>query len=600
MGVDIKALIQLEHENDNAQVNAIISNYYRILLEAPAGCGKTKTMVSKVAYVLASGIVPTNKKILALTFSVNAAYKMKKDISEKLPQMGIGEICSPANLNSEISITNYHGFARRVLKLYGYLLYSNISDVNMFVAYNEENLEEIEITGIELNDENKALLRSFSKAVKDSNSEKIDILFQEYSELIIDKFIPKSCITYNGYLVLCIKLLENMAKLREFYQLLYPYIMIDEFQDTNYLSWKLIKLLISQDTKLFFMGDPLQRIYGFIGAIPDLLEIAKNEFSMRKIQLEKNYRFRNSRNMLLLDKNIRHNAENYLDPIIEENAKVNLKLYDTQEQEAIYISGLVRELLKSKEDKVAILIQQRNLNAEFIMKQLENDRIDYFYGLFSDDDLDYIQYHQKALKILFSVLEQSRSKKVNKTFLNKVCAVLHQNYKDSSSKVIQSLLILTEAFFNKLLAEYLFLENEEKIAYINDTFENRALKQSMDYVDSRVFVSTVHGAKGLEWDYVILPDMEPYLFPNYGSMCGNCDFRTGRINAGDYCRIQIENHNAKDVLEELSVFYVAVTRAQKDVFFSASKKRYNSSGEVKNSKISCLLTMPGIEIKSMS
>ncbi|MCM1286882.1 MAG: ATP-dependent helicase [Clostridium sp.] len=594
--MEIKSLIQLEHEGDQAQMDAVVSDYHRILLEAPAGCGKTKTMVSKVAYVLASEIVPANKKILALTFSVNAAYKMKKDISEKLPQMGIDDICSPATLNSKISITNYHGFARRVLRLYGYLLYSSISDVNMFVAYNEENIGEIEAAGIELNDEEQALLHFFSEAVKKCNSEKIETLFQRYYEVIIGKFIPKSCITYNGYLVLCIKLLEDEQKLRAFYQLLYPYIMIDEFQDTNYLSWKLIKLLISQNTKLFFMGDPLQRIYGFIGAIPNLLEIAKTEFSMTKIQLDKNYRFRNNQNMLLLDKNIRRNAENYLEPFIKENAKVKLTLHDTQEQEAINTSKLVRRLLESKEDKVAILIQQRNPNAEIIMKQLENDLIDYFYGLFSDDDLEYIQFHQKALKILFTVLEQSRSKRVNKSLLSKVCAALRQNYKDSSSKVIQSLLILTEAFFNKLLTEYLFLENEEKIAYINDTFENRALKQSMDYVNSRVFVSTVHGSKGLEWDYVILPDMEPYLFPNFGSLCGNCDFRTGRINAGDYCRIQVENHVEKEVLEELSVFYVAVTRAQKDVFFSASKKRYNSSGEIKNSKISCLLTILGIEI----
>ena len=68
--------------------------------------------------------------------------------------------------------------------------------------------------------------------------------------------------------------------------------------------------------------------------------------------------------------------------------------------------------------------------------------------------------------------------------------MLRQNYKNASSKVIQSLLVLTEAFFNKLLAEYLFLENEEKIAYINDTFENRALKQSMDYVDGKSRLNT--------------------------------------------------------------------------------------------------------------
>ena len=72
----IKSLIQAEHEGDQAQINAVISDYHRILLEAPAGCGKTKTMVSKVAYVLASGIVPANNKILALTVRVNAAYTM--------------------------------------------------------------------------------------------------------------------------------------------------------------------------------------------------------------------------------------------------------------------------------------------------------------------------------------------------------------------------------------------------------------------------------------------------------------------------------------------------------------------------------------------
>lgn len=596
MEKEIKALIQADHEGDSAQISAIFNDCPRILLEAPAGCGKTKTMVSKVAYALATGLVPVNKKILALTFSVNAAYKMKKDISEKLPRMGIDSIVSPAALNHKISITNYHGFARRVLSLYGYLLHENMPDVNIFVAYNEGDLEEIEASGVELDGDEKATLQAFSDAVKGCNDEKIESLFEQYCELILHKFIPKYCITYNGYLVLCIKLLEEKEKLMDFYRELYPYIMIDEFQDTNYLSWKLIKLLIYENTKLFFMGDSLQRIYGFIGAIPNLLETAKTEFSMTEIKLYKNYRFRNNPNMLLLDRNIRRNAENYLHPMIEENAKINLSLFSTQEEEATHISELVKRLCDSKGDKVAILIQQRNPNADIIMKRLEAGSIDFFYGLFSDDDLEYIQYHQKALRGFFSVLESSRTKRVNKTLLNKVYNVLLQNYKNSSSKIIQSLLILTEAFFNKLLAEYGFLENEEKIAYINDTFENRALKQSMDYVDSKVFLSTVHGAKGLEWNYIVLPDMEPYVFPNFNSLCGDCDFSTGRIVSGDYCRMQVENHTEKEILEELSIFYVAVTRAQKEVFFSSSKKRYNSYGEIKNSYISCLLTMPGIVI----
>jgi DNA helicase-2/ATP-dependent DNA helicase PcrA len=247
----------------------------------------------------------------------------------------------------------------------------------------------------------------------------------------------------------------------------------------------------------------------------------------------------------------------------------------------------------SSDNKVAILIQQRNANIDLILKQLENDSVDYFYGLFTDDDPEYIRYHQETLKIFFATLQNNNSKRIGKIFLGKVYRQLCYSYKESS-KVIQSLLLLTEAFFSKLLTEYSFLDNEEKIAYINDTFENRALKQSMDYIDNRVFISTVHGAKGLEWNYVILPDMEPYVFPNHSSLCGNCDFRTGRINAGDYCRMQVANHNSKEILEQLSIFYVAVTRAKKEVIFSASRKRYNNNGELKNAKICCLLSLPGI------
>lgn len=595
MEYDIKALIREDHEGDSSQLEAIFSECHRIILEAPAGCGKTKTMVSKVAYILASDIISANKKILALTFSVNAAYKMKKDITEKLPSMGISSISSPASLNRKLLISNYHGFARRVLSLYGYLLNSNLPKVNMFTAFNEENKEGIESANIELTDRDKNLLLDFSEAVKECNIDIIENLYQSYYELIVRAFIKHECITYNGYLVLCTKLFEMYPKLKEFYQLLYPYIMIDEFQDTNYLSWKLIKLLIHEDTKLFFMGDSLQRIYGFIGAIPNLLDKVKAEFSMTQISLNKNYRFRNNLNMLLLDRNIRRNAQDYLNPMIGDNAKIKLSLFDTQEQESEYISNLVDTLTKKEEDKVAILIQQRNPNADMILAQLEKSSIDYFYGLFTDDDPEYLQYHREAMNVFFAILNNSKTKRVNRTLLNTVCNTLIQKYKNSSSKVIQSLLILTEAFFNKLLSEYAFLENEEKIAFINDTFENRALKQSMDYVESKVVVSTVHGAKGLEWSYVILPDMEPYVFPSYRSLCGQCDFQTGRVNAGDYCRMQVENHTEKEILEELSVFYVAVTRAKKDVFFSASRKRYNAYGAVKNSHISCLLTMPGIE-----
>ena len=79
---DIEGIIRGYHGGDESQLDIIFSEAPRLVVEAPAGCGKTTIMVSKVAYMIATGKIPKNKKILALTFSVNAAYKMKKDISE--------------------------------------------------------------------------------------------------------------------------------------------------------------------------------------------------------------------------------------------------------------------------------------------------------------------------------------------------------------------------------------------------------------------------------------------------------------------------------------------------------------------------------------
>jgi len=75
------------HSGDEKQLEVIFSESKRLIVEAPAGCGKTKTMISKVAYLLATGKISHPKKILALTFSVNAAYKIKKELAEYLPSL---------------------------------------------------------------------------------------------------------------------------------------------------------------------------------------------------------------------------------------------------------------------------------------------------------------------------------------------------------------------------------------------------------------------------------------------------------------------------------------------------------------------------------
>ena len=146
---------------------------------------------------------------------------------------------------------------------------------------------------------------------------------------------------------------------------------------------------------------------------------------------------------------------------------------------------------------------------------------------------------------------------------------------------------LLEIFWSKLFSDYAYLENDEKIVLAKDTFEHNSLKQYIEFTNANIIISTVHAAKGLEWDYVILPDMEEGLFPNWYGLCELCK------NPSD-CKLVITEENEKKFLEELSVFYVAVTRARKQVFFSASKTQLDKYDNQRVKKLSCFLKLQGI------
>ena len=81
----VKEKIVARHQGDEKQLEVIFSPSNRLLVEAPAGYGKTNTMVSKIAYMIATKQIPNPKRLLALTFSVNAAYKIKKDVTQQVP-----------------------------------------------------------------------------------------------------------------------------------------------------------------------------------------------------------------------------------------------------------------------------------------------------------------------------------------------------------------------------------------------------------------------------------------------------------------------------------------------------------------------------------
>jgi len=594
----LQKTISQAHSGDKEQLKVIFSDAKRLIVEAPAGYGKTKTMISKIAYILAAGKLPNPKKILALTFSVNAAYKIKKDISEQLPRLLESGNLNPARINERVFISNYHGFCRHVLKLYGYLIHENLRNIDTIRSIDDSKIETVTDLDVGLGYDDAKELSDLCDAIKNAKGKYIKDNLASYLMKVKSHLIPNDYITYNSIILFTLQIFNNYPEILRFYNRYFPIVIVDEFQDTNIINYALLSRLVSDHTQSVFIGDPLQRIYGFIGAVPNLMQKAKEKFEMEEIKFKKNYRFRDNRRMMILDKNIRLNAENPSNPGISNNALIDLEIFENQAQEAEWVQKKIKDITKKDSNvKVAVLVRGRGPNVQKIIDSFENGNIDYFYGLYTDEDINYINFHRECLNIFIEHIKgNGRITKINlKRFYNKV----RQSYEDQDLPVIQSLLDLLKIFMDRLTDQYYFLTNEDKIMFILDTFENRSLKQQMEYIEKDVILSTVHGAKGLEWDYVILPDMEQFVFPNYGSLCGSCKFKNKNIRNG-FCQLIYDKRIERQFLEELSVFYVSVTRAKKNVYFSSSKKRIHHSGDEKDTYVSCLLSLPGIEICSLT
>ena len=179
-------------------------------------------------------------------------------------------------------------------------------------------------------------------------------------------------------------------------------------------------------------------------------------------------------------------------------------------------------------------------------------------------------------------------------FKTAVNASVRTAYAASTGKTVDSLLKLLDALVEKVSIDYADLVPEDKYTLLLDIFENRQLKQAMEYVDSRVILSTVHGAKGLEWDYVIVCDVEQWAFT---FICRDCPSKS--TQGGARCRLpqNIPTQMVEPLLDDLCVFYVALTRAKKQVFISASGERYNARGrQFTGGKICCFALVNGVRL----
>jgi DNA helicase-2/ATP-dependent DNA helicase PcrA len=205
-----------KHSGDEKQLAVVFSSSPRLLVEAPAGYGKTKTMISRIAYLLATGQIAYPKRLLALTFSVNAAYKIKKDVIQQIPEL-LKDAQINFNFNERIFVSNYHGFCRNVLRRHGYAFSEYLSSIDAFETNDDADSKILMEWEGKLTIAEATLMSDFNKAVKNIDATFVKNNLGQYCEIIISKLLPSRKMTFNGILTLTINLFDKFPTVREFY-----------------------------------------------------------------------------------------------------------------------------------------------------------------------------------------------------------------------------------------------------------------------------------------------------------------------------------------------------------------------------------------------
>lgn len=563
------------HSGDEEQLSFIFSDKPRLIVNAPAGCGKTTAMVSKIARELSLGNIESNKKVLAMSFSVNASIRIKSDVKELLPSL----VDNSKLLLKKLDIANYHNFAMRLLYKYGFLLNEEFINLSEFRIISDS----IVIKENLISSSDNYIIEELTKIVTSFDFSQIESVMDQYWETINNTLINKKIITYNGILIAAKKLLSN-DNIKKFYTNYYSMIIIDEFQDTNILSYYFIKSLIDNN-KVVFLGDGIQRIYGFLGALDDVFQRVETDYSPQIISFKNNYRYNNT-SIKELDHLIRAYVDQYIDPKLE--SSILIKKLQSDTEEVNFISEGIKNIIESN-CNVAILLRA-GWQGGIIAEKLKDESIHFFNGLYSEDDCEFIDFYNVAIEEFYNNVSGNAVQSSLKKCLQAIKNREHEIYTNDQKKYIfDSLYKLLEKLFE--VSKNWEGTTKERYKNIEFSLNNNGLKHMMEYLDEKVVLTTIHSAKGLEWDYVILPQMNKSVFPSWKHMCKKCNTLNSFKLDNDACTSLLVPEMKTMFKEELSVLYVALTRAKKNVFFTVNTG-INTYGYPK--KENCFINLPGI------
>ena len=355
---------------NNAQKEAVLYLDGPLLIVAGAGSGKTKVLTSRIAHIIKEKRAFPSQ-ILSVTFTNKAAKEMQTRVSKMLGSTATGlswlgtfhSICAKilrkhataANLNSNFTIIDTDDQTRLIKNI---CKSENIDIKQLSPRF---------ILAIIDRWKNKGYYPSeVIVNNKDIYEKTILPLYRIYQQKLIDL---NSC-DFGDLILHTVKILENYPDIRLIYTTNFKYILVDEYQDTNFIQSKWLNLLSEKTKNLCCVGDDDQSIYSWRGAeIKNFLEFDQVYKNTKVIRLEQNYR--SSQNILSVASNLISNNQNRvgktLTTTMEEGDLVKLNCFKNGKDEAIGISDEIEKKLKKKYsfNQMAILVRAIFQTREF-------------------------------------------------------------------------------------------------------------------------------------------------------------------------------------------------------------------------------------------
>ena len=597
------------NELNDKQKEAVLYNDGPLLIIAGAGAGKTKTLTTKIAYLIEEkNVSPYN--ILAITFTNKAAKEMKDRIYRII-----------GSTAKDIQISTFHSFGLKLIRdNYNYLGY----DKNFVIMDSDDSLTVVKKIIKDLNYDPKVFnpraVRNIISSCKNKMTSPDDYEHYAISDYekgvyeIYSKYEKKlkknNSVDFDDLLLLPIKLFKKYPELLKKYQDLYKYILIDEYQDTNEAQYILTKMLSKKGRHITCVGDDSQSIYSFRGAnYKNILNFEKDYPDAKTILLEQNYRststILDAANQVIRNNKMR--KEKNLWTARGQGEKIKYYRAFNERDEAAYVIRKIKELINKNVDykDIAVLYrtnaQSRVIEEEMLKENLPYRVIGSFYFYSRKEIKDLIAYlrlihNSKDNVSLLRVINtpkrgiglktiENLTKKADENGTSIYEAIssgkelefkkLIEKLKDISQKITLTELIdkvldasgmKKELESENTLEAEIRLENLEEFKSITKSFEEKEGLVSLedflleislisdveDYKDdpNRISLMTVHSVKGLEFSHVFVVGMEEGIFPHMNSLMEN-----------------------SEIEEERRLCYVAITRTKDDLHLVNARHR---------------------------